>query len=113
VRPLRPRRKSSAPPVDALTAARCSSSCLASLSGFVSRDHPGLREARDLIDLVLLCRAEINGLVKILVDAKLIDEKVAERVFADEYEWFAREKAKFLNGGLSDEGIVIHGAGRN
>jgi hypothetical protein len=81
--------------------------------GLVPRDHPGLREARDLIDLALLCRAEINGLVKMLAAAKLIDAAAVEQVMADEYEWLAREKAKFLNVGISDEGIVIQGAGRN
>ena len=81
--------------------------------GIIPYGHPGLREARDLIDLILLTRAEINGLTKALVDAGVIKPESLREIFAEEYEWLAQQKAAFLNVGLSDDGIVIQGAERN
>lgn len=75
--------------------------------------HPGLREARDFIDLILFTRAEINGLTKILVDAKLVTPERVSEIMAEQYEWLTKEKAKFLNVGVSDEGLVLNGANGN
>lgn len=79
--------------------------------GFLLKDHPGLSEARDLIDLVLLCRAEINGLTRCLCDAGVLDAERYSRQMAEEYEWLTREKAKFLGVEVTDAGIVIKPGG--
>jgi|SRR5581483_8615792 len=81
--------------------------------GMLPFGHPGLHESRDLIDLVLFARAEINGLTKILVEAKLVTEERVAEIMEREYEWLAQEKARQLGVGISDEGLVIHGAQRN
>ena len=75
--------------------------------GMLPQNLPGLRQARDLIDLILLTRAEINGLSRLLIEAKIITNEQATVVFTDEYEWLAKNKAQWLGVGLTDEGIVI------
>jgi hypothetical protein len=70
-------------------------------------NHPGIREMRDLIDCVLLSRAEINGFTRILVEAKLLTIERAEQIFAEEYQWLEEQKAKFLGVEVSDAGLVI------
>jgi hypothetical protein len=70
--------------------------------GMIPRGQPGLREARDFIDLILFTRAEINALTKLLEITK---------AFAAEYEWFAQQKAKFLGVGLNDAGLVFRVGG--
>lgn len=75
--------------------------------------HPGLRETRDFINLILLTRAEINALTKLIIEAKLATPERLTEVMAEEYDWFTREKAKFLNVGVSDEGLVLFGMGQS
>ena len=75
--------------------------------GMIPSGHAGLREARDLIDLILFTRAEISGLTKLLLDAKVFDADKVRETFASEYEWFAQQKAKFLNVEVSDAGLVF------
>jgi len=91
--------------------------------------HPGLKETRDFIDLILFTRAEINAIGKILEETGVITTvnlpagthisirpismaRVAE-IIQSEYEWLTKVKAQFLNVGVSDEGIVIQGSQRN
>jgi hypothetical protein len=75
--------------------------------GFLLRTHPGLKEARDLIDLVLLTRAEVNALTALLVQAKVLDLAAFNRECRDQYEWLTNQKSDFLGVGVSDAGIVI------
>lgn len=78
--------------------------------GFIPAGYPGMKEMRDLIDLILYCRAEQNALTKCLCDAGLLQPgDIAEQV-AKEYEWLAQAKAKFLGVEVDDHGITIKGA---
>ena len=74
--------------------------------GMLPRDWPGLHEARDLIDLVLLCRAEINALTKCLCDAGALDPERYTRQAAEEYEWLCQQKARWLGVEVDDAGLV-------
>ena len=91
--------------------------------------HPGLREPRDFIDLILFTRAEINGLTAVLHETGVLVEVGAQdvvgaairpmtmerytEIMAEQYEWLTKEKAKFLAVGVSDEGLVFQGSERN
>ena len=74
--------------------------------GFIPLGHPGLSEARDLIDLILFTRAEINGLSKCLIAAGVLKAEDVQKQFAEEYKWFAEQKAKMLKVKISDTGLV-------
>jgi hypothetical protein len=78
--------------------------------GIVPSGRPGLRESRDLIDLILLTRAEINGLTRILVDAGVVSESRAREVMETEYDWLAKVKAEFLGVQVTDFGLSIRPA---
>lgn len=75
--------------------------------GMLPGGYPGLREMRDLIDLAMLQRAEVNALTKLLVDAKLLTQEQVLGAFAEEYDWLAREKARFLGCEVTDAGLVF------
>lgn len=80
--------------------------------GLIPQGHPGLREMRDLIDLILFTRAEINCLTKLLCDAGLIDAEKFAVQMADEYHWLATEKANFLSVSVEDYGLVFKTGGK-
>jgi hypothetical protein len=75
--------------------------------GFVDRAHPGSKEMRDLIDLILFVRAELNGISRILIENKICTEYEITRVFAEEFEHFTKVKAQQLNVVVSDMGLVF------
>ncbi len=74
--------------------------------GMIPKGYPGLREFRDLADLILFTRAEINALTKLLLDAEVVTADQVTTAFAEEYRWFANVKAKQLGVGISDLGLV-------
>jgi hypothetical protein len=76
--------------------------------GVLMQGHPGLKQVRDFIDLILLTRAEINALTKLLTDAKIIDPEKLVRQFAEEYEWFAQAKAEAFGVEVTDYGLVLN-----
>lgn len=81
---------------------------------FVAQDHPGRRETRDLIDLILFVRAEVNALTALLLEAKILDIDTVTKRFADEYQWFCEQKAQTLGVGVNDAGLVYNfGPGKN
>lgn len=73
--------------------------------GIIPQSQAGLRETRDLIDLLLFTRAEINGLTNILFKAGIVTQSDLQKEFAEQYEWFAQQKAGFLNVEVTDFGI--------
>lgn len=75
--------------------------------GLIEKDYPGLKEMRDLVDLVLICRAEINALTKSLLDAGVIDADKFTRQQAEDIEWITRHKASFLGCEVTDYGLVF------
>lgn len=79
----------------------------------ILQGHPGLRETRDFINLILITRAEINALTKVLIEKGITTPDRLAEVMADEYEWLTKEKARFLNVGVSDEGLVLFGMGQS
>jgi hypothetical protein len=76
-------------------------------AGFLPTGHPGLREARDFIDLILFTRAEVNALARLLIDAGLLTAEQVQAQFAEEYEWFAQQKAKALGVEVHDHGLTF------
>lgn len=73
---------------------------------------PGQRlMARDILDCVLICRAEINGITKILTDLKIVSPEEIKRVMTEQYQWLAGEKAKIYNVTIMDDGIIINKPG--
>ncbi len=74
---------------------------------FVPQGHPGLRECRDFIDLCLFCRAEINALTGLLIEANLLDAEAVTRRMAAEYEFMTQAKAKQLGCEVDDRGLVF------
>lgn len=76
--------------------------------GLIPQDHPGLHEVRDLINLILLCRAEINALTKCLINQRVLETESFSKQIAEEYEWFAQAKAKFLGVTVTDVGIQFN-----
>lgn len=75
--------------------------------GLIGKNHPGNKEMRDLVDLILLTRAEINGLTQILVNAKLITLEAFEKLMTEQYEYLTDVKAKQLGVEVSDVGLVF------
>jgi hypothetical protein len=73
--------------------------------GLLPQGAPGLKEMRDLIDLVLLTRAEISGLSKILIEAKITTVERLTEVMAEEYEYLAIVKANQLGVEIFDGGL--------
>ncbi len=75
--------------------------------GFLLAGAPGLHEMRDLISLILLCRAEMNAVTKIMIETKLIDAETLTKEIAEEYERLTKEKAAELGVKVTDEGLVF------
>lgn len=73
--------------------------------GVLPTSYPGLKEARDFIDLILFTRAEINALSRLLIDAGVLDLEKVQNQFAEEYEWFAQQKAKLYGVEVTDYGV--------
>lgn len=83
----------------------------------IPQDHPGLPIVRDLLQLVLFQRAEINGLTKLLLEKGVATSDEVNQVFQDEYEWLAGAKADQLGKQLglhiavTDYGLSIRARG--
>ena len=73
--------------------------------GLLPKDYPGLKEMRDLIDLILLTRAEINGLTELLVKKGLTTTEELQKIFGTEYEWLTKQKAQQLGVEVTDAGL--------
>lgn len=71
----------------------------------ISAAHPGLKEVRDFIDLILYTRAEINALTRLLIAERVLDIDAVQAAFAEEYEWLAQTKAKQLKVEVTDYGL--------
>jgi hypothetical protein len=67
--------------------------------------HPGVKECRDLIDLILFTRAEINALTKVLITKGVFTEKEYVMQATEEYSWFCKEKASWLGVEVTDVGL--------
>jgi hypothetical protein len=71
------------------------------------QSHPGLHEMRDLINLLLITRAEINAITKVLLDKKIVTDEEFTKIMTDEYIWFGNEKARSLKVKIEDYGLSI------
>ena len=85
--------------------------CTGTAVGLLPKDHPGLRECRDLIDALLFTRAEINGFTKLLHEKGILDLDEWGRNLAEQYEWLCQQKAEFLGVGVDDAGLIFKGGG--
>lgn len=74
---------------------------------FVAANEPGVKKTRDLLDLVLILRAEINGITRLLVQTGLVTEDQISREYAEQYEWLAKQKAGQFGVEVSDVGLVF------
>lgn len=75
--------------------------------GLLPSGQPGLKEARDFIDMILFTRAEINALTALLVKAKVFTTEEFQKQCTEEYKHFATVKAKQLGVEVTDHGLVI------
>jgi hypothetical protein len=75
--------------------------------GLIPQGHPGLKEVRDLIDLILIARAEINALSAILIKNKVTTPDELTRQITVEYDYICKVKAEQLGVGVSDDGLVF------
>lgn len=73
----------------------------------LARGMPGLKEVRDLVDSVLLTRAEINALTALLLRAQVFTPTAFVLQAAEEYEHLTQAKAGFLGVEVNDAGLVI------
>lgn len=67
---------------------------------FIPDNAPGLRPVRDLVQMVLILRAENNALLKVLYDKGLLDEKdmaTFTQQVNDEADWLADRKAEQMS----------------
>lgn len=77
--------------------------------GLLPIDHPGLKTVRDLADLILLTRAEISALTRLMVDRGVFTSAEYTRQATDDYQYIAKCKSEQFGVELSDVGIVIKG----
>ena len=75
--------------------------------GLLPASRPGLREARDFIDLILFTRAEVNALAGMLVESGVLSAERMQSRFAEEYEWFAEQKAQLFGVEVHDHGLTF------
>lgn len=75
--------------------------------GLIPRGFPGLSKMRDLADLILLTRAEINGLSRLLIEAGILDADTVVKTFAEEYEWLTQQKARQFGVEVDDAGLIF------
>jgi hypothetical protein len=61
--------------------------------GMIPQNRPGLKTTRDILDLMLFIRAEMNGLTRILMEANIVTQDRLLAVFAEEYRIEADAKA--------------------
>lgn len=73
--------------------------------GVLPTSYPGLKQARDFIDLILFTRAEINALAGLLIESGVLNTEQLQNRFAEEYEWFAQQKAKVYGVEVTDYGL--------
>lgn len=81
--------------------------------GLIPHGHPGLSEARDLIDLILLTRAEINAMTQLMAEKGMIDQKHWREIVAENYEWLTDQKEAFLKVKSTDAGLTIFAAAKD
>lgn len=77
--------------------------------GALPAGYPGISEMRDLIDLILYCRAECNVLTAVLLQMNppAISLPDLQKMMAEEYEKLAQEKAEQLGCEVFDGGLVF------
>lgn len=75
--------------------------------GLIPANAPGFREARDFIDLILLTRAEINGITNLLVKKGIVTQEELTKEFIEQYEWLTIQKAQQLQVIVTDSGITF------
>jgi hypothetical protein len=75
--------------------------------GLLPNGTPGLKEMRDLIDLILFARAEINGLTKILFDRGLVTGEQLAEIMTEQYQHITKEKAQWLGVVVTDAGLTF------
>jgi hypothetical protein len=74
--------------------------------------YPGLRSCRDFLDLILLCRAEVNALVHILINNQVMSHETFLRVVAENYDHMAQVKCQQFGCTVTDYGLMFGGFGQ-
>lgn len=75
--------------------------------GLLPRDHPGIVLTRDLIEKVLLARAELNAFSRILVEKNVITQAEVEVIMADEYAYLADAHEKITGYKATADGLTM------
>jgi len=74
--------------------------------GMVPQGYPGLKEFRDLADLILFVRAEMNANTRLMVEAGIITAEQAAIAYTEEYDHLTKAKAEQLGVGVNDAGLI-------
>lgn len=69
-------------------------------------DHPGLHMMRDMIDLILLTRAEINAITNILVGNRLMTLGQFTMQVTEEYDYIIKIKGEQFKCEVTDIGLI-------
>jgi len=75
--------------------------------GMIPQGYPGLKDFRDLADIILFVRAEVNAHTRLMVEAGLITKEQAMDAITDEMDFFTQAKAKQFGIGVNDAGLVF------
>ena len=67
---------------------------LGRLVGTVLGSEGRYRAAMDLLERCYFMRAELNAVVKILIDKKIVTAEEWEKTCTEEYEWYVAQLAK-------------------
>lgn len=81
--------------------------CTGKPVGLIPQNHPGNKETRDLINLILICRAEINALAKLCYDKGVFTNEEHINQLTDDLQYLTKEKAQFLGVEVTDYGLVF------
>jgi hypothetical protein len=69
--------------------------------------YPGLRRTRDYLDLILLCRAEINAFTALAIKKGLFTEDELTIQCIDEYNYITECKEQLFDIKVTDYGIQL------
>lgn len=76
--------------------------------GTRSTDDGQTKAMRDLYEKVLLMRAELNGVTRILVDKGVVTQVELTEIFGEEYAFYAEQLAGFFDGmEATEQGIAM------
>lgn len=77
-------------------------------TGIVPYGTPGLKGVRDIADIALLVRVEVNALVNMLVRKGVFTSEEWVRECIEQTQWFTAQKEQKFNVKSTAEGLVLN-----